>query len=518
VLWDLLIAVPMGASATNASLKGNYQFAGFDYTGAAVSGVRDYQFPATADGQGNLGTLSVTGAAVNLNSYQTVQTVSGATYSARSNLFTVTFPSPTGGTAQSQLITGAKQFGLSADSNVLLWGSLSGYDMIVGLAAFSGVAGNSNFQGTFYAGGTDFSSTSPNTPANYFDAYFGSVGANGAGTALSHQRLNSSTSAPYDFYFVDQFTVQASATLPLDQNLNTFYLGADGKTGVLVGLDAPYSFEFWVAAQPLAASGSVYPNPLGIANVASYDPVTSPVAPGEFLILTGTNLASSASIDSSLPLPTSLGSTSVTINGFPAPLYYVSPTQIDLIVPFEIAQSPLAQIIVTNSGTASNAVTVRASDTAPGIGLGSITHLNGSLVTAANPAQIGESVVLYASGLGAVTPSIADGSPGPTGPLSYTASPIGVTIGGVPVTDIEFAGLAPYFFGLYQINFAIPAGVLPGEWYCDLSTDTSYFAQAMIAIADSSPSPGNAARPARGKPRQHPARASRSGRTAASIP
>lgn len=184
-------------------------------------------------------------------------------------------------------------------------------------------------------------------------------GANGAGTGLSHQRLNPSATAPYDFYFVDQFTVQASASVPLDLNLDTFYLGANGKTGVLVGLDAPYSFEFWVAAQPLSPSGSVYLNPLGIANVASYDPVTSPVAPGEFLILTGTNLASSASISSSLPLTTTLGSTGVIINGYPAPLYYVSPTQIDLIVPFEIAPSSLAQIIVTNTGTASNPVTVR---------------------------------------------------------------------------------------------------------------------------------------------------------------
>ena len=83
VIWDLMIAVPMGASATNASLKGNYQFAGFDYTGASTSSVRDYAFPATADGQGNLGTLSVTGAAANLNSYETVQSVSAATYSAK---------------------------------------------------------------------------------------------------------------------------------------------------------------------------------------------------------------------------------------------------------------------------------------------------------------------------------------------------------------------------------------------------------------------------------------------------
>ncbi len=400
-------------------------------------------------------------------------------------------------------ITGPKQFGLSSDGNVLVGGSTSGYDMIVGLAAFSGSANNSTFQGTYYSGGMDYSSTSPNTPANYFDAYFGSIGANGAGTALSHQRLNSSTAATYDFYFVDQFAVQANASVPLDLNLETFYLGANGKTGVLVGLDAPYSFEFWVAAQPLAASGSVYLNPLGIANVASYDPVTSPIAPGEFLILYGSNLASSTSIASGLPLLTTMATTSVSVNGVPAALYYVSPTQIDLIVPFEIAPPALAQIVVTNGSTASSPITVRVSDTAPGmftaaadgIGPGSITHLDGTLVTAASPAQIGESVVLYASGLGPVTPSIADGAPGPAGPLSYTVSPIGVVVGGVPASNIEFNGLAPNFSGLYQIDFVIPEGVTPGEVFCDLSTDSSYFAQALIAVAPSS-APNSAAQPA----------------------
>jgi uncharacterized protein (TIGR03437 family) len=517
VVWDLMIAVPVSSAVTNASILGNYQFAGFDYTGASVSEVRDYAFLAAADGQGNFGALAVTGAAVNLSSNQTVQTVSGATYSASSNTFTMTFPLPSSGTAQSQLITGAKQFGLSSDGMVLVGGSLNGYDIIVGLAAFSGTASNSSFEGVYYAGGMDYAATSPDTPNNYFDAYYGSIGANGAGTALSHQRLNSSISSAYDFYVVDQFTVGADGSVPLDLNLASFYLGANAKTGVLVGLDSPYSFEFWVAAQELAPSGSVYLNPLGITNVASYDPVTSPVSPGEFLILTGTNLAASPSLARSLPLETMLGSTSVSINGVAAPLYYVSPTQIDLIVPFEIAQSSLVQIVVSNGGAASNAVTLYASDTTPGmftlgqdgIGPGAITHTDGSLVSDANPAQVGETVVLYASGLGLVSPAIADGSEGPAGPLSYTVSPVGVIVGGVQASSVEFAGLAPFYVGLYQIDFVIPAGVNPGELNCDLSTDSGYLAQATIAVGTASME-SSAARPDERSPRRNPARASRS--------
>jgi len=491
--WDLLIAVAQGSSVTNASLKGNYQFAGFEYAGASVAQVRDYAFPASADGSGNFAAISVTGVAESLGNNQTVQLISNANYTAASNAFTVTFPVSSGATAQTQLLSGPKQFGLSADGQLLVGGSLNGYDMIVGMAASTGSAGNGTFQGTYYAGGLDYASAPGQNPPNYFDTYFGSIAANGAGTSLTHQRLNPSTGSAYDFYFVDQFNINATGNVALDLNLATFYLSANGQSGVLIGLQSPYSFEFWVAAQSLPASGSVYLNPLGTANVASYDPVTSPVAPGEFLILNGTNLASAPAIASSLPLPATLGTTSVTFNGVAAPLYYVSPTQIYLIVPFESPQSGVVQIVASNNGVTSNPVTVYASDTAPGmftaaadgIGPGAITHLDGSLVTAANPAQVGESVVLYASGLGPVTPSIADGAAGPANPLSYTVSPVHVFVAGVESTTVEFEGLTPNLSGLYQMDFVIPAGVPPGQWYCDLATDGAYFAQALIAVGSS---------------------------------
>jgi hypothetical protein len=115
-----------------------------------------------------------------------------------------------------------------------------------------------------------------------------------------------------------------------------------------------------------------------------------------------------------------------------------------------------------------------ASDTTPGMftlgqdPIGAIIHKDGSLVSDENPAQVGETVVLHASGLGSVTAAIADGSAGPAGPLSYTLSPVGVIVGGVQASSVEFAGLAPFDSGLYQIDFVIPARVSPGELNCDL--------------------------------------------------
>ena len=93
---------------------------------------------------------------------------------------------------------------------------------------------------------------------------------------------------------------------------------------VLIGRSSLYSFDFGVAAKTLPASGSVYLNPLGIVNAASYAPVTNSVAPGEFLIAFGTNLATSTLTAQSLPLPKTLGGTSVSINGRPAPIYSIS--------------------------------------------------------------------------------------------------------------------------------------------------------------------------------------------------
>src|SRR6202044_2746620 len=109
-----------------------------------------------------------------------------------------------------------------------------------------------------------------------------------------------------------------------------------------------------------------------------------------------------------------------------------SPTVIYLIVPLELSgesvPSGFAKIVVTNGSAASNPVTLYAGDTAPGmftldqdgIGSAAITHLNGSVVNAASPAQVGETVVLYASGLGSVNPTIPDGTLAPTQPLSHT--------------------------------------------------------------------------------------------------
>ena len=87
--------------------------------------------------------------------------------------------------------------------------------------------------------------------------------------------------------------------------------------------------------------------------------------------------------------------------------------------------------------------------------------MNGSAVTTQNPAQPGELVILYATGLGQVTPAVATGAL-PAGP-SKTVAPVTVTIGGINVSPPDFAGLAGCCVGLNQINVRVPAGVSSGN-------------------------------------------------------
>jgi len=86
-----------------------------------------------------------------------------------------------------------------------------------------------------------------------------------------------------------------------------------------------------------------------------------------------------------------------------------------------------------------------------------------ALVTASNPAAPGEVVVIYATGLGPVSPAPATGQSAPAvPPLALVTTPVKVTIGGVEAA-VEFAGLAPGLVGVYQVNAQVPQEVTPGN-------------------------------------------------------
>lgn len=205
----------------------------------------------------------------------------------------------------------------------------------------------------------------------------------------------------------------------------------------------------------------------GIVNAASF--VAGASAPGAIVSLFGSGLASAWEAASTLPLPSSLaGGTKVTVNGVDAPLFYASPSQINFQAPFELSGSA-ATVTVTRAGDrATQSVSLPLGEVQPGIftltsdgkGPAAVLHaVNGVVVSATSPAARGEWVSLYATGLGRVSPSAQSGS-APAG-LSSTLG-AAVVIVGTSGAEVGFAGLAPGYAGLYQVNFRIPPGAATG--------------------------------------------------------
>ncbi len=214
--------------------------------------------------------------------------------------------------------------------------------------------------------------------------------------------------------------------------------------------------------------------PDSVVNGASFRAATEPksfIAPGAIVTIFGTELASDTQVASEVPLPTMLGETSVTFNGIPAALFFVSGTQINAQVPFELVSGAgVVTVQVTRGGETSTAQPVAIAAVSPGIftqnqqgtGAGAILHAaDFQPVTESNPAQPGEFLLIFCTGLGPVLPEVPSGNVAPgTEPLARTVSPPLVNIGGIPA-EVVCSGLAPGFVGLYQVNVEGPVGITP---------------------------------------------------------
>jgi uncharacterized protein (TIGR03437 family) len=211
----------------------------------------------------------------------------------------------------------------------------------------------------------------------------------------------------------------------------------------------------------------------GVVSAASLA-ANAPLAPGSFVSIFGSNLADAPAIASSLPLPTTLANTQVLLGGKPMPMNYAGPGQINAIVPYDVPTNNMQQIMVLHHGIYTPAQTLVVASTQPavftqdgsgtGAGIVVVVKPDGTSFenTSATPASAGDSLVIYCAGLGAVNPAVTEGSTAPTSPLSRVTNPVTVSIAGETVQP-AFAGLAPGFAGLYQVNVTVPAGLTPGS-------------------------------------------------------
>ena len=193
------------------------------------------------------------------------------------------------------------------------------------------------------------------------------------------------------------------------------------------------------------------------ANGASFQPV---FAPGIILSVFGSQLAPGTQIVSSLPLPATLSGVAATVNGIPAPFYYVSPTQLNLQIPYSVGAGPAVLGVNNNGQVASFVFSVAAS--APGI-----------FTDPANPRALvplaggkrGDTLLAFITGEGEVFPALPTGATPfigtPVALLPQPLLPVSVTVGGA-IAPIAFAGIPSGVAGVTQINFVIPADAPAG--------------------------------------------------------
>ncbi|HEX5229802.1 MAG TPA: hypothetical protein VFW44_18950, partial [Bryobacteraceae bacterium] len=438
---DLFVAIQAGSSASNSTVNGSYQLGFIDFLQGNASNVRDGYATLTSTGNGSFGNVTVNGAMANQTNSNIQQAFAGVNYSVQSNgSGTLTFPTASGTAALGTLVSGKKTLYVSADGNLLVAGNPSGFDLLVGVKSGSGPASNDSFQGTYFLAALQNDAAGAAFGENVISTYYGSTlgfGAQGAG--VSHWHLAYFDGPPFDFTTNIAFNFASDGTY--NDGSYEYLLGANGKAQLQVGTGAFYSLIVALAAPASATSnGAPSIDTTKIFNAGSYAPITNPVAPGESITLFGSNLAP-APQSGSLPLPRSLGGVNITVNGRPAPISFVSPTQVNFLIPFALSQN-FATIQLTSNGVAANPVTLYANFSAPGvftltsndgtfapgIGPAAVLHTDYSLVTADHPAIPGETLQLYVTGLGPVTPSVGDGFAAPSNPPAEVIGDVAIDI------------------------------------------------------------------------------------------
>ena len=200
--------------------------------------------------------------------------------------------------------------------------------------------------------------------------------------------------------------------------------------------------------------------------------LTGAIAPGEVVVLYGSNIGAGKlttyTINSNGVASTTLSGTSVYFNGLPGPVIYTSPNQVAAVVPFNLTGTA-ASVYIVNQGATTVPVTVPIAAASPSLftldssGSGPAAALNqdSSVNTASNPAKIGSTVQLYATGFGQTNPSGQDGLPNAV-PLPLPVLPVSVTIGGKSAT-VSYDGGAPGLVaGVMQVNAVVPSGLSTG--------------------------------------------------------
>jgi uncharacterized protein (TIGR03437 family) len=436
-----------GGACSAASLTGDYVF--------SISGRQLAQSGAFQAVFQSLGTASFDGQG-NVMISQSTNSNNGAARQQYSGTYTV--PSNCGGTLTATIFAGhigsftmtvfnqGRAFALSGtDGTYTISG---GGSLLPSSCLISTLSGGYSLNGTGWAlSGNTVSAVLDITGGLQFDGN-GNVSVTGNITAAN-----------------EVFAISASGTYSMTKNcVYSATLQSNGtNTSLSIVVTNPNGGDFDViGATPLfitsgAAHSLFEPPALAIGNSASGRPNFAPA--GSLFTIVGQDLASGNKVAKTVPLPDTLLSTTVTVNGKPAPLYFVSPGQINAQLPAQTTPG-LATVLVKNGNTLSNATAIMVPETGPGIFVtgnnrGVVQNPNHKQNTEANPAKVDDVLVAYFTGGGPVTTKgLLTGMPAPL-ELSPVTGGHTVTVSG-KAAKTTYVGLAPGLIGIYQADFKVP--------------------------------------------------------------
>jgi uncharacterized protein (TIGR03437 family) len=257
------------------------------------------------------------------------------------------------------------------------------------------------------------------------------------------------------------------------QTSRTNQFGIAGAT-VQCGSEGGAKVSAAVGGVTLQSSGTITPLPAiaenGVVNAASFEQ-GKPVAPGSYVTIFGSGLQASTLPRgaTTVPLPLVIQGTRVSFDqdeiSEPGHLLFSSTQQINLQVPWELQGQSSAEVKVLSSNGFSGVMTVRLANFSPAFfeiaANVAAQDLGFTTIDANHPAHAGQTVILYANGLGPVDNQPVSGNPALAVPLSSTKTPVTITVGQQNAT-VLFSGLAPGYPALYQINATLPQGLAMG--------------------------------------------------------
>ena len=260
---------------------------------------------------------------------------------------------------------------------------------------------------------------------------------------------------------------------------NTWQARGADVSKVTLTVDARTQDGTVTGSAQLAGGVQTNPNPPpqvaagGVLSAASYAKL-APIAPGILVSIFGTKLATRSEQATSLPLPTQLGGAQVSLAGRLLPLIYASENQINAMIPYDLPSSVTLQAFVSRASAVSVPETLKLAEAQPGVftrdqsgsgaGIAVVVKADGTQMVndPAHPARSGDALIIYTAGLGRIDALLDAAAASPGAPLASATSSVTVSIGGADA-PVLFAGLAPGFVGLYQINAFVPAAAPTGD-------------------------------------------------------